>query len=279
MRFSRNWIGEYVELPGDEQLSEALSMLGLVVDDMQSRGGDVILDLDIASNRPDLMNHLAVARELALALGLELNPPAAEFDADGPAIDDIAAVRIEEPEGCSRFVARAVVDVEVGPSPDWLGERLESIGLRPINNVVDVTNFVMWEMGRPMHAYDLDLLSGSELVVRGARREEKLLTLDEVERTLGPRDLVIADTERAVGLAGVMGGEGTGVTEKTRRVLLECACFAPGSIRAMARRHGMHTDASHRFERGHSTAGIMAATDRAVALIAELLGRGPRSDQ
>lgn len=273
MRFSRNWIGQYTSLPeSDQDLAEALSSLGLVVDAADPRGDDLSLDLDVASNRPDVMNHLGVARELALLLGNDLRAPEIGDLGDGPATSKIFDLDVQEPGACPRFVACAVVDVDVVPSPSWLVERLESIGLRPINAVVDITNFVMWEMGRPMHAYDLDTLSDHRLIVRRARAGEALVTLDEVERDLTPDDLVIADGRHAVGLAGLMGGEDTGVTGSTRRVLIECAAFDPSTVRAMARRHGMHTDASHRFERGLTTRGPATAALRAANLIAELCG-------
>ncbi len=270
MRFSRNWIAAYTDLPDDDRaMTETLSMLGLVVDDARALGDDLILDLDLPSNRPDVLNHYELAREVAVASGVEPRTPAAELLASGPTTADLATVVVEDGGGCTRFVARALVDVAVGPSPDWMRERLESIGLRPINNVVDVTNYVLWELGRPMHAYDLDKLADGAIVVRRARDGETVVTLDEQERQLTHEDLVIADAERPVGLAGVMGGADTGVTESTRRVLLECACFAPPAVRQMARRHGMHTDASHRFERGMSYQGIDDAVNRACSLLAE----------
>jgi phenylalanyl-tRNA synthetase beta chain len=272
MRFSRNWIGDYTPLPADAELYEAMSMLGFVVDDAREHGDDITLDLDFPSNRPDAMNHLGIARELALASGNELSPPAAGCETDPDLrCADVASVAVND-DACPRFVARVAVDVAVGPSPQWVCDRLEAIGLRPINNIVDITNFVMWELGRPMHAYDLDKLAGHGLIVRRAEPGEQLMTLDEVERELDPDDLVIADHERVVGLAGVMGGAGTGVTESTTRVLLECACFDAVTTRRMARRHGMHTDASHRFERGMSPEDIDEAAERACALMQQLGG-------
>ena len=274
MRFSRNWIADYTDLPDETQaLCAELSMLGLVVDDARPEADDLSLDLDLPSNRPDVLNHYGLARELAIALDADLRQPSDEIDASGDPTESIAGVQVDDTAACPRFGARAIVDVGVGPSPDWMRTRLESIGLRPINNVVDVTNFVMWELGRPMHAYDLDKLTDGRLIVRRPQAGERLVTLDEVERQLTPDDLVIADPDRAVGLAGVMGGAGTGVTESTRRVLLECAYFDPITIRRMSKRHGLHTDASHRFERDMSAQGIVEALRRAGHLI-ELLGGG-----
>ena len=272
MRFSRNWIADYTDLPEGNVLYEAMSMLGLVVDDARPHGDDVTLDLDFPSNRPDAMNHFGIARELAIAADQPLRPPAVEFPVDhGLASADLTSVEISD-AGCIRFVARVAIDVAVGPSPQWLRDRLEAIGLRPINNVVDITNFVMWEMGRPMHAYDLDKLAGGGLTVRRAKAGERLVTLDDIDRELGIDDLVIADQQRVIGLAGVMGGNDTGVTETSTRILLECAFFDAVTVRRMAKRHAMHTDASHRFERGLSVEGIDDAVERACGLLHELAG-------
>lgn len=273
MRFSRNWIAQYTDLPDDlQELSGCLSMLGLVVDDMRPTGDDLSLDLDLPSNRPDVMNHVEIAREISVARGIPLRRPPSEFTASGPATAEIASVTIADPDSCRRFLALALIDVAIAESPAWLRDRLESIGLRPINNVVDITNFIMWELGRPLHAYDLDKLGGHCLQVRYASAGERLVTLDEVERQLTADDLVIADADGPVGLAGLMGGTGTGVTESTTRIVLECACFDAVTIRRMAKRHGMHTDASHRFERGMSEEGITAAIDRAARLVLETAG-------
>jgi len=272
MRFSRNWIADYTDLPQGSLLHEAMSMLGLVVDDARPNGDDVTLDLDFPSNRPDAMNHLGIARELAIAADQPLRHPAVEFAVDADlASTDLASVEISD-AACVRFVARVVTDVVVAASPKWLRVRLEAIGLRPINNVVDITNFVMWEIGRPMHAYDLDKLPGGALVVRRAAPGERLITLDDIDRELSEEDLVIADQQRVVGMAGVMGGNDTGVTDTTKRVVLECAFFDAVTIRRMARRHGMHTDASHRFERGLSVQDIDEAVERACGLLHDLAG-------
>ena len=220
MRFSRNWIAAYTDLPAGGELHEAMSMLGLVVDDARPNGDDETLDLDFPSNRPDAMNHLGIARELAIRGGQSLRVPETNYPvAETTASADLVTIAVESPE-CPRFVGRVAIDVAVGPSPRWLCDRIESIGLRPINNVVDITNFVMWELGRPMHAYDLDKLAESQLVVRRATAGEHLVTLDDVDRELTDQDLVIADANRVIGLAGVMGGCDTGVTEATTRVLL-----------------------------------------------------------
>jgi phenylalanyl-tRNA synthetase beta chain len=320
MLFSRAWLGEYVELPADAAVvAERLTFAGFNVDSVAAVGkggvagnggaagnggvagnggaagkggaedaGDVVFDVDVTTNRPDCMNHLGLARELAVLFERPLRPPpglaerAGGDDRQGTAAANeavaaaelaaAAAVEIEDPAECPRFVARVVEGVRVGPSPPWLVKRLAAIGQRSINNVVDVTNFVLWEMGQPMHAYDLDRLAGARLVVRRARPGERLVTLDGVERALDPELLVIADGERPVGLAGVMGGRDSEVAGDTARLLLESAHFERRRVRLAAKRLGLHTDASHRFERGVDLEACRAAADRAAALIVEIAG-------
>ncbi|HEY0557688.1 MAG TPA: phenylalanine--tRNA ligase beta subunit-related protein, partial [Thermoanaerobaculia bacterium] len=207
MEFSLAWLAEYVDLPADpRELARRLTAAGLAVEGITAHGDDTLFDVDITTNRPDAMNHFGLAREIATILGAPLRrPPAAPVEGPEP-VGDAARVAIADAEGCPRFAARVVRGVKVGPSPDWLRIRLESIGLRSINNVVDVTNFLLWELGQPLHAYDLEKLAGGTLVARRAREGERLTTLDGQERELDPEILVIADAERPVGLGGVMGG-------------------------------------------------------------------------
>lgn len=273
MLFSRSWLSDYVELPADVlDVQRRLTAAGLAVEGLEERDGDTILDVDVTTNRPDCMNHLGIARELAVIYGRSLKRPAAQPDAAADRVEDAAAVDIEDWEGCPRFVARVVKGVRIGPSPGWLRARLEAIGLRPINNVVDVTNFILWEMGQPLHAYDLAKLGGSRILVRRAKPGETLVTLDGVERKLDPKMLVIADADRPVGLAGVMGGADSEVTDATTDVLIEGAHFNRKSVRAAARGLGMHTDASHRFERGADPELCLEAVSRAASLMAEIAG-------
>ncbi|HVG09376.1 MAG TPA: phenylalanine--tRNA ligase subunit beta [Thermoanaerobaculia bacterium] len=273
MLFSRSWLSDYVELPSDsEEIQRRLTAVGLAVEGLEERGGDTILDVEVTTNRPDCMNHLGLARELAVIYGRSLKRPEALPKEAAERVEDAAAVDVEDWDGCPRFVARVVRGVRIGPSPEWLRNRLESIGLRPINNVVDVTNFILWEMGQPLHAYDLAKLGGSRLLVRRAREGEILVTLDGIERKLDPGMLVIADADRAVGLAGVMGGADSEVTDATADILIEGAHFDRKHVRATARGLGMHTDASHRFERGTDPELCLEAVSRAAALIAELAG-------
>lgn len=278
MLFSTDWLSDFVDLPqSPEALSELLTAAGFAVEGIESTpsdGGhaDTVLDVDVTTNRVDAMNHLGLAREIAVLSGVELRPPASDpEEADEPTADAVR-IEIEVPDLCTRYAARVVRGVTVGPSPDWLARRLLAIGHRPINNVVDVTNYVLWEIGQPLHAFDLPKIAGGRIRVRLAAGGETLTTLDGQERKLDADTMVIADAERAIALAGVMGGEETEVGADTRDVLLESAWFDPRSVRASAKRLGMHTDASHRFERGADPAMQARATDRAAQLIAEIAG-------
>lgn len=233
--------------------------------------GDVVYDLEITPNRPDLLSHWGVARDLAALTGETLTFPAIALPnpTDGA---DANLVTVDDAELCPRYTARIIRGVTVKESPDWLKDRLTTIGLRPINNVVDVTNFVLHELGHPLHAFDLDLLAEKRIVVRRARDGEELRTLDESDVELRNSQLVIADAERPVALAGVMGGEATGVTESTRDLLLESAVFNAPNIRSTSRELDVSSDSSYRFERGVDVEMAATASDRAAKLILELAG-------
>ena len=278
MLFSRDWLSEYVELPAEPaELARRLTAAGLAVEHLRPSddGRDLLLDVEVTTNRPDCMNHFGLAREAAVVLDRPLQPPRIRMEESADPADAVtaaASVAVEDSVGCPRYVARVVRGVRVGASPEWLRRRLEAIGLRSINNVVDVTNFVLWELGQPLHAFDLAKLAGPAIVVRRARVGERLVTLDGVERALAPEMLVIADAERVVALAGVMGGLDSEVTDATVDVLLESAHFDRRAVRRTARGLGLHTDASHRFERGADPAACLAAADRAAALLAEVAG-------
>ena len=286
MRFSYRWLTDYVELAAPsaaaaDDLGRRLTAVGLNVEAIEGQGDDFVLDADITTNRPDCMNHVGLAREAAVALGKPLRLPAFTLDEAAEATSRWVQVGIE-PEAraaCPRYVARVVRRVKFGPSPEWLQARLRAIGQRPINNVVDVTNFVLWETGQPLHAFDLGKIARGasslpEIHVRMARAGEVLRTLDGVERRLDEKVLVIADPRHAVALAGVMGGEETKVRDHagTVDVLIESAHFDRAAVRRGARGLGMHTDASHRFERGTDPEGCAVAAARAAALLAELGG-------
>ncbi len=233
---------------------------------------DWVLEVEITPNRPDCLSVVGVARELAALTGGKFQyPTIAVTEGDGDA-HALARVRIEDPELCPRYAARVITGVRVGPSPAWMAARLRAVGLRPISNVVDVTNYVLWELGHPLHAFDYDTVADHTIVVRRARRGERLTTLDGQDRALGESMLLIADPRRAIGIGGVMGGANTEVTGATTRVLLEAAYFKPGSIRRTSRDLGLKTDAAYRFERGADIEGLRDAIDRAAQLMADVAG-------
>jgi len=236
---------------------------------------DHILHLGLTPNRPDCLGHIGIAREVAALFGVPFQMPtihAAKQVAEGEQVERHVSVAIEDLERCPRYGAGMVVDVTVGPSPSWLRYRLESLGIRSISNLVDVTNLLLLEYGQPMHAFDLDDVRGGKIIVRRAKPGEKLKTLDGVDRALDVDDLVIADAEGPTALAGTMGGANSEIRQTTRRVLLECAYFTPRGVRRAARRHGMHTESSHRFERGVNHGTLDMALLRATALLADLSG-------
>ena len=249
MKLLVSWLKEFVDVTAEPaRLAEDLTLAGLAVDAVESLGSDVLLDLDITTNRVDCMNVYGVAREVATLYGLPLKPVAVDLAEAGGAAADALAVEIEAAELCPRFCVR-VLDVRIAPSPAWLRDRLQAVGVRPINNVVDLTNYVMLELGQPTHAFDLARIPEARLVVRWARAGEALRTLDGVERPLGPLIGVVAGPELPLALAGIMGGAASEVTDATRSVALEAAYWDPLSVRRAAKALGMHTEASHRFER------------------------------
>ena len=235
---------------------------------------DTVFEIGLTPNRPDGLGHLGLAREAAALFGLAFSPPppAPPARVRDEELSSVIAVNIEDAERCPHYGAAALSDAKVAPSPLDLRWRLASLGVRPISNLVDVTNLVMLETGHPLHAFDLDKVRGAKILVRRATEGEKLVTLDGVERTLTADDLVICDGTGPVGLAGVMGGGNSEVTEETTRVLLECAYFDPRGVRRSARRHGLHTEASHRFERGVDWGDTEATLARAVSLASQLTG-------
>ena len=239
----------------------------------QVLGGEgAVLEVGLTPNRGDAASLLGIAREVQAIFGGALRLPETALTESGASAASAAKVRIDAPDACWHYAARIVRGVRVGPSPDTLRRRLEAAGFRSINNVVDATNQVLLELGQPIHAFDLTTLRGAEVRVRRAAAGESLTTLDGVRRTLDPRDLVIADAERPIALAGVMGGTDTQVSASTVDLLIESAHFEPGSVRRGARRHGIHSEASYRFERGVDRAGIARAADRTARLIAEYAG-------
>jgi phenylalanyl-tRNA synthetase beta chain len=273
MKIALSWLKEFVKISVEpRRLQRDLTMLGLNVESLARVGDDWVFDLEVTTNRPDCLSHYGVARELATLYRQPLKlPKIALREAKEPA-EGAASIEIADPELCHRYCGRVIRNVQVKPSPEWLIKRLEAVGQRPINNVADVTNYVLMELGHPLHAFDLARLRQQKIIVRRAKPGEPLRTLDGVDRTLSVDNLVIADAERAVALAGVMGGADSEISDSTTSVLLESAWFEPVSIRRTAKSQGMHTEASHRFERGADVAMAPVALDRAAELIRELAG-------
>jgi phenylalanyl-tRNA synthetase beta chain len=240
-------------------------------------GGDVVYDLEITPNRPDWNSVIGIAREIAALTGNPLKIPGIRDQRSGEKVQDLVAIRIEDSELCPRYTARVVKGVKIGPSPDWLRSTLEKVGIRSINNVVDVTNFVMMEIGQPLHAFDYHLIakgSGGKptIVVRHASAGEKFKTLDNVERTLDADMLLIADEQKGIALAGVMGGQNTEINDQTKDVLIESAYFNPTNIRRTSKMLGLRSESSYRFERGADIGICDWASQRAAQLILETAG-------
>jgi phenylalanyl-tRNA synthetase beta chain len=267
-----DWLREMVAVPGEpEEVAQALALVGFEVAAVER--DPAVIDFEITANRPDCLSHLGLAREASAVWTLPLRVPDRVMPAAGPA--EGLEVRLEDPALCPRYCAQ-VFEVRIGPSPGWLARRLEAAGVRPINNVVDVTNYVMLELGQPMHAFDLDRLAGRALVIRRARAGERLRTLDGVDRELDPEMLVIADAERPGAIGGVMGGGDTEVGQGTRLIALESAYFHPPSVRRTSKRLGLKTEASTRFERGADIDAPPAGLARAASLLAQLGTGTPR---
>lgn len=251
----------------------------LILPDDMKIGEDIVtaLDLDenvaefeITSNRPDCMSIIGLARETAATFKRPINIPIPLAEGNSEDVSDMASVEIQNPDLCSRFVARAVKNVKIAPSPEWMQKRLKACGIRAINNVVDITNYIMLEYGQPMHAYDLDHIEGKKIIVRNAKQNEQLETLDDQPRTLNDEMIVISDEKRAIGVAGVMGGANSEVTDDTTTVLFESACFNAAAVRRGAKALGMRTDASALFEKGLDSENCKDAINRACQLMQEL---------
>ena len=271
MRILPSWIREFVDVKAnDANLAEALTHAGIAVESVAEEHGHIVYEMDITTNRVDAMNHYGVAREASAIFDTELKPVMPKLpQASGNAN---FAIELEDPQGCPRYTARIVRGVKVSPSPKNISQRLELLGSRAINNIADASNYTLFEIGHPTHAFDLDTLEGGKIVVRKARQGETLKTLDGEQRKLTPNDLVIADAVKPVALAGIMGGFDTMITEKTTNVLIESAWFDAATVRQTAKRLGMHTDASHRYERGADYGITPLACNRVAERILETAG-------
>ncbi len=272
MKVSIDWLRSYVDIdiPIDE-LTERLTHIGFNLEELITVDGDTVLDLEVTSNRPDCLGHIGIAREIATILDKPLKVPAVELSEDNSVdINNQTSVEVLSPQLCPRYTARVINNVKVGPSPDWLVKRLEALGLRSVNNIVDITNYVLLETSQPLHAFDFDKLAGKKIIVRKANNGEQFVAIDHSEHKLSPDDLIIADEQRPVALAGVMGGLNTEVTETTKNILLESAQFDPISIRRTARKLNLHSDSSYRFERKVDLVNVEYASRRAAHLICEI---------
>jgi phenylalanyl-tRNA synthetase beta chain len=273
MKLLYNQLKEFVDLkaaPAD--LKARLSLAGVAIDSVEESAAGSVLDAEVTANRPDCLGHYGIAREVAAIYRLPLKPVQPKLKESSEKAADAVPVEIETPEICGRYTARILRGVKVQPSPDWLRQRLEAMGQKSINNVVDVTNYVMFELGQPMHAYDLDKLNEGRIIVRRARAGEKLRTLDGVERALAKNVCVIADAARAVGIGGVMGGADSEIGFSSRNILLEAAWFDPISIRRSAKALALRSEASYRFERGVDPEMAELASRRAAELIQQIAG-------
>jgi phenylalanyl-tRNA synthetase beta chain len=273
MIVSWNWLTDYLRLDMPvEALTERLALSGLNHESTSDVGGDIAIDLEVTSNRSDCLGHIGVAREIAVLFEKPLRIPPAQPPTAGPVVESRTAIAVEAPDLCPQFTARVVSGVRVGESPWWMRKRLETLGVRPISNIVDVTNYVMFECGQPLHAYDLDRLAEHRLVVRRARAGETLLAINNRNYDLNPEMLVIADAARPVGLAGVMGGLETEIGFDTTNVLIEAAQFAPMSVRKTSRALGLFSPSSFRFERPLDPDITEWASRRCAELILEVAG-------
>jgi len=267
MKISYEWLREYVNTKlRAENIAAKLTMAGHEVAAITRQGNDFIFDMEITPNRADCLSHLGIAREAAAITGKELKVPCVKIK-KRKSVKKSFNISIENKPACPRYTCRVINNVKVAPSPKWLVKRIESMGLRPVNNIVDITNFVLFETGQPLHVFDSDKFSRQEIVVRNAREKERITTIDGVERKLSSQMLVITDGERPVAIAGVMGGKQAEVTEKTENIFLESAYFDAVGVRRTAFSLGLSTDSSYRFERGVDSGGILFASDRATSLI------------
>ncbi len=273
MKISIEWLQEYVEIrESPEKLKEDLSMIGLLVESMTKVHGTHVLEIEVTSNRPDCLSHIGMAREIAALYSRPLKWPTVQAKLSIPSDRIPYAIEIRDEELCPRYVGLVMDGIKVGTSPDWMQRRLESAGMRPLNNVVDITNYVLLEMGHPLHAFDYDVLRKGKIVVARARQGERFQTLDGMERELDGEMLMINDGEGPVAIAGVMGGMNSEISLSTTRVLIESAYFGPASIRRTSKKLGLSTEASYRFERGADWDNTVPAIARTCSLIEQLAG-------
>ncbi len=270
MKTSYNWLKEFVDFKENpKELGHILTMAGLEEEYAEKVGDDTIFDIGVTPNRPDWLSMRGIAREISAILDLPMKDISASVSnekGEGPVVE------IEDPELCPRYSSRVIRGVKTGPSPDWLTKKLESCGIRPTSNIVDITNYVLLEIGQPMHAFDLDKLAGGKIVVKQAGDINKFTTLDGEERKISKETLLIWDAEKPVAIAGIMGGGNTEVSDSTVNILLESAYFQPSSVRRTSRTLGLSSESAYRFERGVDKEAVILALDRAAELVVELAG-------
>jgi phenylalanyl-tRNA synthetase beta chain len=273
MKFSFNWLQSFFnkKLPNPERLAEVLTLHSFEVEGIERLGKDFILDIDVLPNRTDCYSHFGIAREISAILGFKLKEEKWQLKEDkNLKIENFVSIKVIS--GCKRYSVRLIFDVKVGESPDWVKERLESCGIKPINNVVDIANYVMLELGQPLHAFDFEKIEKRKIIVRFAKKGEKILTLDDEEYNLGKEILVIADSKKPIAIAGIKGGKETGISEKTKIILLESANFDPVAIRRGSIKLDLKTDASMRFSHGLDPNLTEIAANRAAYLISKICG-------
>ncbi len=268
MKLSLNWLKSYVDLKlTTDDLAHRLTMAGLEVEGVHAAGADTVLELEITPNRPDCLSVWGMSREIAAITGKSLHLP--RIKAHKPTKDKIS-IAVEDKKDCGRYIATLMEGAAIAPSPPETSKRLSAVGLRPVNNAVDVTNFVLMESGQPLHVFDYDKIAEGKIIVRRAKTGERIVTIDGIERKLDPSILVIADAQKPVAIAGVIGGKSTQVTSATKNILLESACFDAGLVRRASRTLGLQSDSSYRFERGVDFEGVALAANRATDLICSL---------
>ena len=273
MKVSLNWLSDYIETGfAAEQIADILSDLGFPCERIERLDGDTVIDVEVTSNRGDCLSLIGIARELAAATGKELKTPDVALDESGKAVAEFAGVEIAQPELCGRYTARIIEGVKIGPSPEWLRKRVEAVGLRTVNNVVDATNYAMIETGQPPHAFDYDKIDDGKIIVRKALAGERIVSIDGTKCELNPDMLIIADPNEPVAIAGVMGGLETEVGEATTTILLEDAYFDPVSIRKTSRKLALPSEAAYRFERIVDIEMIDWASQRTAQLITKVAG-------
>jgi phenylalanyl-tRNA synthetase beta chain len=283
MKISFNWLKDYVDIELSPQaLAKELTISGTEVTSISTVGADKVFEMEITSNRSDCLSHIGIAREVAAITGKKLKlPKIVKMIRVGKSVSSVNRenridclsrqnIKIEDKKGCLRYIGILIKDVDVGDSPKWLRQRLEAVGLRSVNNIVDISNFCLLEWGQPLHAFDFDKLLNHRIIVRRAANGEKIITIDGIVRNLDPEILVIADSQKPIAIAGLMGGLNTEVTKNTKNILLESAYFDPVMIRRASRKLGLSTESSYRFERNVDVEGVVLASMRATGLICDL---------